>query len=399
MNQNPIHSTRAGAPFSRREVIRGLGLAAVGLAVTPVRGWPTYWFRSDDDVVPFTDIPDDFTGRRPGDEDHPGAGLIAQDLRELDSWITPVADFFVVDHYGHPVLDAATYRLRVGGLVRTPIELDLSALRSRPRVERTTVFECGGNSRGLIHGMVGNATWAGAELLPILESAGWTDDAREVHFWAADTGTEEIRDNEYEQNFARSMSLDQIRETQPILAYEMNGEPLTVVHGSPVRLIVPGWYGVCQVKWLERIEFSADRLMTRFMARDYVTLMGREVDGNVEWVETSVTRQRPKSVIARVTRNEDLFTIFGVAWTDGTPLDRVDLQIDGGDWTAATLEAPENPHAWTFFRLEVPGLANGEHTLASRATDAGAQTQPDNLDLKETRWENNEIFHRTILVS
>ena len=247
--------------------------------------------------------------------------------------------------------------------------------------------------------MVGNATWTGAELLPLLDEAGPTDDSREVHFWAADTGTEEIRGNEYEQNFARSMSLDHIRERNPILAYEMNGSPLTVVHGFPVRLIVPGWYGVCQVKWLQRIELSADRLMTRFMAKDYVTLMGRDVDGRTEWVETSVTRMRPKSVIARVTRRGDRFTIFGVAWSDGTPLDRVEVQIDGGSWTAAELDRPSDPFSWTFFNLGIPELAAGEHALASQATDTEGRMQPENLDMKRTFWENNELFQRTIMVS
>lgn len=400
MISNSIFSRPVDARISRREAIRSLGLVSVGLAATPVPGWPAAWFRLEDVVIPFTDVPDTFTGRRPGEEEAPGSGLIAQDLRRLESWLTPIEDFFVVGHYGYPQVNAASYSLDIGGNVRNRISLSLEQLRARPRVERTTVFECGGNSAGTFHGMVGNATWTGTELLPLLEEAGWSDDVREVHFWAEDSGTETIRDNEYEQNFGRSMSLDQVRERRPILAYEMNGAPLTVVHGAPVRLIVPGWYGVAQVKWLRRIELSPDRLMTRFMARDYVTLMGREVDGRVEWVETSVTRQRPKSAIARVTRNDEgVYTIFGVAWSDGTPLDRVEVSIDGGAWTQATLEANDNPYAWTFFRLQVPTLSNGEHTLASRATDANGRVQPEDLSLKRTRWENNEIFRRTILVS
>jgi DMSO/TMAO reductase YedYZ molybdopterin-dependent catalytic subunit len=227
---------------------------------------------------------------------------------------------------------------------------------------------------------------------------GPTEDSREVHFWAADTGTEEIRGNEYEQHFARSMSLQQIRERNPILAYEMNGAPLTVVHGFPVRLIVPGWYGVCQVKWLQQIELSAVHLMTRFMAKDYVTLMGREVDGETEWIETSVTRQRPKSVIARMTQRSGRFTIFGAAWSDGTRLDRVEVRVDAGSWSSAELDRPNGEYGWTFFSLEIPALSDGEHTLVSRATDAEGRTQPENLDLKRTRWENNELFRRTILV-
>ena len=384
---------------TRRDLLNRLGIVTVGMAVTPVPGWPASWF-SQEAIVPFTDVPEGFTVLRgSGAEGFPGQSRVAQDMRELTSWVTPVEDFFAVAHYDYPELEASTYQLGLTGLVRRPQTLSLDQLMARPRVQRTTVFECSGNSRRLLHGMVGNATWTGTELLPLLEELGPTDDAKEVHFWAADTGTEEIRGNEYEQNFARSMSMDQIRETNPILAYHMNGDPLTVVHGFPVRLIVPGWYGVCQVKWLNRIELGADRLMTRFMAKDYVTLMGREVDGHTEWVETSVTRQRPKSVIARVTRSNDRFTIFGAAWNDGTLLDRVEVQVDGGAWSAAELERPSDPHSWTFFTLEIPELSAGEHTLVSRVTDSAGHTQPTDLDMKRTRWENNELFERSIGVT
>jgi DMSO/TMAO reductase YedYZ molybdopterin-dependent catalytic subunit len=386
------------AEISRRELLRQASLVTAGIALTPVPGWPSHWFRADEVVVPFTDVPDTFTGRRAGNEAYPGQNLTAQDLRNLTEWITPVEDFFVVSHYGIADVDAAAWRLRVQGLVSRPLTLTLDALKARPRVERTTVFECGGNSRGTFHGMVGNSTWAGAELRPILDEAGLLTDAREVHFWAADAGTEEIRGAQYEQNFARSMSLNQIAERNPILAWEMNGEPLTAVHGFPVRLIVPGWYGVAQVKWLERIEVGADRLMTRFMAKDYVTLMGQEVDGETIWTETSVTRQRIKSAIARVTRDGDLFRIFGVAWSDGTPLRSVEVRVDDGQWQPASLETPADPYSWTFFTLETRGITPGEHTLVSRATDTAGRTQPVDLDLKRTRWENNELFTRTIAV-
>jgi DMSO/TMAO reductase YedYZ molybdopterin-dependent catalytic subunit len=383
--------------MSRRDAIGRMSLVTVGLATTPVSGWPAGWFVQDA-IIPFTDVPEGFTGTRAGEERFAGMNRSAQDLRSLTEWVTPVEDFFAVAHYGYPEVDARAYRLSVGGLTPRPSTLTLDQIRARPRAERTTVFECGGNSARLFHGMVGNARWTGTELLPILEEAGWTDDVREVHFWAADSGTEEIRGAQYEQTFARSMSLAAVRETRPILAYEMNDSPLTVVHGFPVRLIVPGWYGVCQVKWLNRIEFSPDRLMTRFMAKDYVTLMGREVDGRTEWIETSVTRQRPKSAIARVTRVGGNFRIFGAAWSDGTPLERVDVRVDGGAWRAATLDRRGDAFSWTFFTLDVPALGAGDHTLVSRATDTAGRTQPENLDAKMTRWENNELFQRTIRV-
>lgn len=388
-------------PVTRREVVRTLGLASVGLAVAPLEAWPASWFRQDESVVPFTDIPDEFPGfrRRMGGGELPGQNLRAQDLRELTSWVTPADEFFTVAHYNYPELDAAGYTLEVDGLVDTPLALDLDDLKARPPVERTTVFECSGNSSAIFHGMVGNARWTGVDLLSILEEADLEYRADEIHFWAADKGTEEIRGQEYEQNFARSMSMEQIEERRPILAYAMNGEPLPAVHGYPVRLVVPGWYGICQVKWLQRIEASADRLMTRFMARDYVTLKGEEVDGEVEWKETSVTRQRVKSVIARVTRRDERFTIFGAAWTDGTPLDRVEVQVDGGEWRRAELDRQGNPHAWTFFSAEVEGLEPGEHEIVSRATDRLGRTQPESLELKRTRWENNELFYRSIRVS
>ena len=386
-------STTNDGFMTRRKALSQMGIVTVGLAVTPVPGWPAPWF-SQDAVVPFTDVPDGFDGL------HAGGGLrVAQDLRNLSSWTTPVEDFFKVGHYGYPEVDASTYRLALTGLVRRPMTLTLDQIKSRPRVQRTTVFECSGNSSRIFHGMVGNAEWTGTELIPLLEEAGPLEDTREVHFWAADSGTEEIRGNEYEQNFARSMSMQAIRETNPIVVYEMNGEPLTLEHGFPVRLIVPGWYGVSQVKWMNKIELSADRLMTRFMAKDYVTLMGREVDGGTEWIETSVTRQRPKSAIARVTRSGSNFTIHGVAWSDGTPLDRVEVQVGDGAWRSAELERPDDPTSWTWFTLEIPALPSGEHTLVSRATDSAGRTQPEHLDLKRTRWENNELFYRSIEVA
>lgn len=391
--------TSSSESIARREALRRAGLAMVGFAVAPLPGLPASWFRADEVVVPFTDIPPTFTGRRPGDERFPGQNLIAQDLRELTSWRTPVEDFFNVSHYEIPELDISTFRLEISGLVAEPLSLTVADLQRLPKVERTTVFECGGNSSGLVHGMVGNATWSGIELRSLLAEVRPSLAAREVHFWGADSGVEEIRGAPFQQHFARSMSLAEIEETGPILAYEMNGEPLTVVHGFPLRLIVPGWYGVAQVKWLERIEVSDERLMTRFMARDYVTLMGQERDGETRWVETSVTRQRVKSVVTRVTRSDDRFRVHGVAWSDATPLDRVEIRIDDSDWREATLEQRGGPEAWTFFTFETSDLAPGEHTIVSRAVDARGRAQPPDLELKQTRWENNELFARTILVS
>ena len=151
--------------------------------------------------------------------------------------------------------------------------------------------------------MLGNATWAGASLKDLLHELKPLADAKEAIFWAADEGEETIRGNKYPMHFARSMALDDAVRSDAILAYEMNGQPLPVGHGFPVRLLVPGWYGVANVKWLTKIELSDTRFMNRFMGRDYVTVMGRQVGDHVEYTETSVGSQRVKSVVARVRRS------------------------------------------------------------------------------------------------
>ena len=384
---------------SRRELMR-LSLLTIGFAAAVGRGVPAAWFQEDEAVVPFTDVPATFTTRRTDrPEVHPGQSITAQDLRKLQSWITPMEDYFTVLHYNIPTIDPAAYRLTVGGLVARPIALTLDQLKRRPKVARTVAFECGGNSRGRFHGMVGNATWAGAELRPLLEEAKPTSGARETYFWGADTGQERIRNADYEQNFARSLPLDEAVRANGLLAYEVNGAPLPVAHGFPVRLVVPGYYGVCNVKFLDRIELATERLMTRFMARDYVTLIGREVNGRTEWIEKSVTRMRVKSAIARVTQRGSRFRVFGVAWTDGTPLKSIEVRIDGGAWQPAKIDRQDNPHAWAFWSSEATGLTAGEHSLVSRATDQQGRTQPDTLETKKTVWENNELFSRKVMVS
>ena len=384
---------------ARRELLK-LSLLTVGFATTAVRGYPAAWFQNAATVVPFSDVPADFTTQRSSNpETVPGQKLASQDLRDLESWLTPIEDFYSVQHYPVPRVDAAQFQLTLSGLVGRPVTLSLDELKRRPKVERTVVFECGGNSRRRFHGMVGNATWAGVELKTLLEEARPATDAREVYFWGTDRGTERIRNAEYEQNFARSLPVGVASTADAILAYEMNGRPLPVIHGFPLRLVVPGYYGICNVKWLDRIEFAADRLMMRFMARDYVTIMGREVNGRTEWIETSVTKMRVKSVTARVTRSGSQFKVFGAAWSDGTPLKGVDVRVDGSEWQPATLDHQNNTFAWTFWSYETTGLSTGEHTVVSRATDQLGRTQPDNLDMKKTNWENNELFFRKFIVS
>lgn len=358
-------------------------------------GFPWDWEQSADQVVPFTDVPEGFVTRNPQNKRVSG-----MDLRTLTAFLTPEQEYFVVAHYGVPQIDAATWTLDIRGRVANPRSYTLDDLKKRARAQRECVFECGGNrAAGIMNRMVGNARWTGTSLTSLIDEARPQTDALEVIFWGADEGEETIRNEKYRQHFARSITLTDLARTEAIVAWEMNGEPLTPDHGFPARVVVPGWYGVQNVKWLQALEVSNERFMGRFQARDYVTIMGREVNGRTEWIETSVTRTRTKSMIARVTRRAGgPLTVFGVAMTDGTPLKTVEVQLDGGAWVAAKLDAPPNPYAWTWFRAEVPAPAPGTHTVSSRATDSLGRTQPPNLDMKKTNWENNAVWSRTIQV-
>ena len=137
---------------------------------------------------------------------------------------------------------------------------------------------------------------------------------REVVFWGGDSGEEEVRGTKMQQNFARSMSLADAMHDDILLCYEMNGAALPAAHGFPLRLIAPGWYGIANVKWLERIEVRDTRYMGRFMARDYVTLREEQQNGRTVWAETSVGRSLLKSMPVRVSRKDGQYQVVGMAW-------------------------------------------------------------------------------------
>jgi DMSO/TMAO reductase YedYZ molybdopterin-dependent catalytic subunit len=321
---------------------------------------------------------------------------------ELTSWITPVEQLFAVAHYGYPQVDAAAWKLPIEGLVSRPGSLTLDALKKRPRKEHTATLECSGNSPA--GGLIGNARWAGTPLAPILKECGLKPEAVEVVFFAADEGTEKIRGGEYKQHFARSLPLADALQQHVLLGYEMNGQPLTSKHGAPVRLIVPGFYGIAWVKWLTRIEVHDRKYLGRFMGRDYVTIRGEKRGDEVIWRETSVGRMNLKSVVARAVRlpSGDV-RLSGAAWSDGVPIRNVEVRIDGGDWAPARIESKRaTPYAWTWWAFDWKGPQAGEHSVASRATDAHGRVQPAPDDpfiaLKKTYWEANQYAMRKIKI-
>ena len=380
---------------SRREVLRG-GLALAGLAALGIPDWAIPALAQDEVVAPFTDVPERFnpTPARPGHTHF-------LDTREISSFYTPNDDFYLVQHYGQPEIDLASYELKITGLVDRPMQYTLDDLKQRRRMEQDVGFECGGNSNRLLHGLVGNARWAGLSLSELLQDSGVKPEGKEVVFFAADTGTEEIRRTEVEQNFGRSLSIEDAMAPEVMLAYEMNEDPLPATHGAPLRLIVPGWYGIANVKWVVQIHVQDHRFMGRFMARDYVTLERSEISGENRWTEHSVTRMRLKSVIVRVTRSGDTHKILGFILNDGSPLRAIEVRIDEGPWQPASIDEQSTRFSWKLFTYDWKGATPGEHTIVSRVIDDRGKVQPlqEEMPEKVTIWENNGQFPRKVMIS
>jgi DMSO/TMAO reductase YedYZ molybdopterin-dependent catalytic subunit len=198
------------------------------------------------------------------------------------------------------------------------------------------------------------------------------------------------------------MSIEDATSPYNMLCHEMNGEALPTRHGFPLRLIAPGWYGIANVKWLQRIEVRSRRLMNRFMARDYVTLRKEEVDGEQVWTESSVGRSLLKSAPARVVRSGDSYRIEGAAW--GQPIANVEVRIDDGPWQMATLDTADvSRFSWRFWSLEWANAEPGEHTITARAIDREGGVQPAADDPfitdKVTYWESNGQITRSVKIA
>ena len=381
---------------TRRDVLQGLFAASVALEFG---GLPQLVLAQGEMVVPFTDVP-------PPAPPAPGAAPppVRFDPRNLTNFIVANDEFFSVAHYGIPTLDPSTYKLRITGLVERPLELSLADLKKRPRVEHTVGFECSGNNNARGNPLVGNARWAGAALGPILKEAGLKPNAREVVFFSADKGTEEVIHGrgkaKVEQHFARGMDVNDATRPEVLLAYEMNGQPLPPKNGFPARLIVPGWYGVANVKWLDHIHAQDTRYMGRFMGRDYVTLKSEPIGGETIWMETWVSRIRLKSAIARLTRTGNTLKATGFALSDGTPLKTIEVSVDGGPWTAARMWKENTQYSWKLFTHEWPGATPGDHTIVSRVIDSRGEIQPEqDHPTKSSQWENNGQFIRKFTIS
>src|SRR5215217_2600033 len=320
--------------------------------------------------------------------------------------ITPAGLHYLLIHYDIPAVDPDSFRLEIAGAVDQPLTLSLDDLRARARVSEPITFECAGNGRALLEPRpvsqpwlteaVGTAEWGGTPLAPLLAEAGPSGNAIELLFSAVDRGVEGGVPQAYERALPIGDAAD------AVLAYEMNGAPLPPQHGFPLRLVVPGWYGMQNVKWLTRITVLDEPYEGYQNAVSY-----RLYNADGEPGEP-VTRMRPRSLMIPpgvpdfLTRERRLergrVTLSGRAWSGCAQIDRVEVSTDGGaTFNAAVLDPPQGPYAWRGWSFDWDA-GPGHYELCSRATDSAGNMQPLEPPWNLKGFANNAVARVKVLV-
>ncbi|PYR69903.1 MAG: sulfite oxidase-like oxidoreductase [Acidobacteria bacterium] len=306
----------------------------------------------------------------------------------LTTWITPNDAFYIRSHFYTPAIDAQTWQLPVDGDVARPLALTLDAIRRMPSRDVPVTLECAGNGRGNYdppvagvqwrRGAVGNARWTGVPLADVLRKAGLEPSAKFIWFAGADAGLGRAPD------FVRSVPIDKVLHGDVLLAYEMNGEPLPLAHGFPLRVIVPGWEGAYCVKWVNHITASDHDHPGPFVSASYRIPRRPVPPGSVVNAADTVPIRGlvVKSIITSPADGAALMpgqaaTISGFAWSGEYAIRTVEVSIDGGrSWAFARLGDDHAPHAWRQFTLPWRPRDPGSRVLLSRATDVRGRRQP-----------------------
>ncbi|MFC5997051.1 sulfite oxidase [Pseudonocardia hispaniensis] len=332
-------------------------------------------------------------------------GILLEALRYP---VTPIGMHYLLTHYDVPALDPAAWTLEVGGLVTGPARLTLEDIMSRPRVTQRVTMECAGNGRIAMSPRplsqpwgveaVGTGEWTGTPLRGLLEEVGLSDDAVEVVFTGADSGTE----NGVEQRYERSLSVANALREEVMLVYELNGQPLPPQHGFPLRLVVPGWYGMGNVKWLSRITVVDEPFQGYQQSHAYRIRRHADEPG------IPVSRIRPRALMIPpgipdfYTRERTVAagptTLQGRAWSGFAPVERVEVSTDNGmTWADAVLEAQRDPYAWVGWSYGWQAQA-GRHQLCCRATDADGNRQPLHPEWNLGGFECNAVQRVVVTV-
>ena len=313
----------------------------------------------------------------------------AMPLEALRYNITPTGMHYTLIHYDIPFVDAATWRLSIGGQVSNPISLSLEELQQRPARTLRVTLECAGDGRALLEprpisqpwltGAVGTAEWTGTSLRHVLDEAGITDSeaVREVVFTGLDRGIE----GGVEQDYQRSLPLDVAQHRDVLLAWAMNGAPIEPQHGYPVRLIVPGWYGMAHVKWLSSIEAIAHNFEGYQQAAAYRYSQSRTEPGEPVSLMRVRSLMVPPGIPDFLTRTRIVargpVRLLGRAWSGAGSITAVEVTTDKGNtWVPAELEEPADSHGWQAWSYAWDASAPGRHELGCRAYDSAGNVQP-----------------------
>ena len=390
--------------WTRREMLirSAAGLVAVGI---PESVWA---LQDNEEVMNFTDYTDQFKI----EFSQKGPRVRCFDLRTLTSWTTPNEQFYAFAQGESQQVDPAKWRLRVAGFVNKPMEFTLDDLKKRAdKREEAVTLECSGNSTrpNRMAGLLSNAVWSGVGLASILKECGVKPEAREVVFFGADMETEAkpaAGGKEFTTPHGRSMYIQDALDTEAFVAFNMNGKALPADQGAPLRLIRPGWYGMTQVKWLSLIYVLDRRYEGQHMVRNYLSLRSIETAQGQVWLDTSISKTRLKSVVARVTKRKSGtgsdYRISGPAWGGETPITKVEVKIDDGPWRPATIDDKRGKYAWLLWSINWPNPTPGPHKLVSRAIDANGKVQPTPEELAKeigSGRENNSQWPRSITIT
>jgi len=311
----------------------------------------------------------------------------------LEGFLTPTEAFYVRTHFPIPSIDRNAWWLHVEGEVDNPFAINYEQLLELESITIPVTLECAGNSRNFLDpkvkgvqwhlGAVGTAEWTGTPLSTLLERAGVKANAREVILEGTDGGAlEDPKSPPGQLHFARSIPVEKAR-ADVLLAYKMNGSDLPPEHGFPVRAIVPGWYAMASIKWLQRIIITDQRFTGYYQTIDYAYWKRRA--GVAEL--TPLTEMQIKAEIAKPAEGETVpanssVRVHGAAWTSDGQITKVELSTDrGATWNETSLLGTAKASAWRLweFNWQTPAAA-GSQTLMARATDSLGHTQPVERD-------------------
>jgi len=323
-------------------------------------------------------------------------------LEALRYDVTPVGLHYLLIHFDIPYVDESSWALRVGGRIRRNLTLTMAELKAMPSTTLAVTLECAGNGRARtsprplsqpwLNEAVGTAEWTGAPLRSILDEAGLVDGATDVVFTGLDRGVQ----GEVMQQYERSLSLEDAMREEVLLAWAVNSEPLPPQHGFPLRLIVPGWYGMTSVKWLRSITVIDRSFEGYQQARAYHF---RTVEGDAG---EPVTRMLPRALMippgvpdfmSRVRFVEpSTVKVEGRAWSGRGSITKVELSVDGGSsWRQADLGGEVSKHAWRGWSCEWDARRPGDYELRVRATDSAGNSQPDEQSWNFEGVQNNAV--------